>query len=140
MATPEIPREEAEAALQARRELGEEMEAALVAAFAERIERAVALFDQRKAPSLELVQRNQAVTARRCLAHPRSADVDDADGREQCTKHQRDRRRHAGWSAYRSCRRRASTGSGHSAISAPPKKTMPASQIRFTSGFTNAFS
>ncbi len=41
MTSPELPREEAAAALGARHELGQEMEPAVVEAFAERVERAI---------------------------------------------------------------------------------------------------
>jgi hypothetical protein len=41
MTSPELPREEVAAALGARRELGQEMEPAVVEAFAERVERAI---------------------------------------------------------------------------------------------------
>ena len=39
--------------------------------------------------------------------------------------------------AYRVARRRSSRASGHSVIREPMTKTKPASQIRFTSGFTS---
>jgi hypothetical protein len=41
MPTPDIPRDEAEAVLETRRELGKEMEPAVVDAFVERVERAI---------------------------------------------------------------------------------------------------
>src|SRR3712207_4532129 len=41
MSTPDIPRDEAEAVLETRRELGKEMEPAVVDAFVERVERAI---------------------------------------------------------------------------------------------------
>ncbi len=60
MPTPELPRDDIEAALEARRELGREMEPAVIDAFADRMERAIeARVDAR------LAERNARGPARR---------------------------------------------------------------------------
>ena len=60
----------------------------------------------------------------------------DDDHRHDGDEGAQDQPDHARANESRATRRRCSRASGHIAISAPPRKTNPATQIRFTSGLT----
>src|SRR6266542_1115423 len=106
-------------------------------------EGAVALLGQLELPAgfgADLVQAISAAANRR-LSEEREGDEDDACDREQRSEDEGSGHASARASArpYRSASRRSSRASGHSAIRAPARKTIPASQIRFTSGLTSTF-
>ena len=100
---------------------------------------------------LELLERRERpVTRLEQLEHLVAGDVDQlrlAGVPEERQRHDHDRGDrderaqdqpdHARASESRATSRRCSRASGHMAMSDPPRKTKPATQIRFTSGFTS---
>jgi hypothetical protein len=99
----------------------------------------VAFFGERQPSLSELVRCCEPVVVRPRLAQKRPSDEDDARSGEQCADDEREGQIRTAASAYRSASRRCSRASGQSAINDPPRKTSPANQIRFTSGFCRAF-
>ena len=106
----------------------------------QRLQRPVALLGEREPPLARprpgVVEH---VVGRRRLAQERPRDEQhEADGEH---RRENEREGHARTAApavpYRSARRRSSRASGQSAITEPSTNTKPASQIRFTTGFTS---
>src|SRR5205814_125224 len=93
--------------------------------------------------ALERAEVVDGVARRLRLAEEGPRDEDDADDRENGGEHERVGLHQAltrtSARPYRAASRRSSRASGQRAISDPPTKTTPASQIRFTSGFTSTF-
>src|SRR5205814_3935544 len=91
-------------------------------------------------PQLELVRLGEAVVGRLRLAQEGPCDEGDRRDGEHGADRQSDGHASAGTvCAYRAASRRSSRASGQSATSEPPTKTKPATQIRFTRGFTSTF-
>ena len=97
----------------------------------ERRERVVALLDQEQDLLGARVVDQLGLAARAQERQRHDHHRGDRDERPQ------DELDHARASERRATRRRCSRASGHSAISDPPRKMNPATQIRLTSGFTN---
>ena len=98
----------------------------------QRCQRAVALLDEREATLLGVVRRIEPIVGRDRLAQERQRDEHHHRGGEQDPDDDHD---DAG--ASRATSRRCSRASGHSATIDPNRNTIPAIQIRLTSGFTS---
>ncbi len=99
----------------------------------ERGESTVALLEQREQPELVFPPRIETIVRDRRLAEERQRNhQDDCRGQDDPQDE-----RHAGTS--RDASRRCSRASGQSATAAPNRNTMPAIQMKFTSGFTRTF-
>ncbi len=87
---------------------------------------------------LQLAGAVEPVVRRRRVTEIGQRYGDDAADRKQRSEHKGETHGSAGTpaAAYRVASRRCSRASGQSAIRDPSRKTNPASQIRFTSGFT----
>jgi len=104
----------------------------------ERSERAIARLEQLEPMPLLLVQVVERVRLGLRLSQEWERDHDDAGDRERRGEHESERQRVAGRPTVeaRATRRRCSRRSGQSVMTEPTRKTSPASQMRFTSGFT----
>lgn len=98
----------------------------------------IARFDELQTASFVVVELVQAVGRRFRIPEKRQRNCHDTHHREQGGENQGERQRVAGTPISRvlSTSRRCSRASGHIAMSDPRRKTRPATQIRFTSGFT----
>src|SRR3954451_6554075 len=101
-------------------------------------ERLVSLLDEGEAPLVRLRRRVETVVCGRRVTQERQRDEQHGAGCEHGAEDECDRG-HARAGARRVTSRRCSRASGHKATADPSRKTMPATQSRFTRGLTSTF-